>query len=60
MVDSPQRNNEFRIGDIVIKASETKQVYFEVTDITEDYIKIEALEMPLSTYVTSKEIVKIR
>lgn len=60
MVDSPHQSQEFRVGDRVIKVSETKQIYFEIIEITNDYIKIEALEMPLLTYVTPKEIIKIR
>ncbi|SDC57383.1 MULTISPECIES: hypothetical protein [unclassified Candidatus Frackibacter] len=52
------RSKRFQIGDLVVKLSETKELYFRVVDIKEDIIKINAINLPISTYVKSNQISK--
>lgn len=51
-----EKIEDFQVGDVVVKLSESKEVYFQVIDIVEGRIKIKAINLPLYTYVRPKEI----
>ncbi|MCK8823606.1 hypothetical protein [Fuchsiella alkaliacetigena] len=53
---SSQRLTE---GDVVVKTSESKELYFQVVKISGDFIKIRALSLPVYTYVAPEELVKV-
>ena len=59
MSSSEISSQELTEGDVVVKASASKELYFQVVKISDDFIKIRALSVPIYTYVAPEELVKI-